>query len=90
MCRNIKVLHNFQPTATDQEVLAAALQYVRKVSGAAAPSAANRAAFDRAVAEIAHSTGHLLESLVTQAPARDRQVEAQKARLRNEKRFGRD
>jgi hypothetical protein len=90
MCRNIKVLHNFQPPATDQEVLAAALQYVRQVSGAAAPSAANRAAFDRAVAEIAHSTGHLLEALVTQAPARDRQVEAQKARLRNEKRFGRD
>ncbi len=88
MCRNIKLLHNFEPTATDDEVHAAALQFVRKVSGTANPSAANQAAFDAAVAEIAHVTGHLLEVLVTTAPPRDRDVEAARARERNDKRFG--
>jgi hypothetical protein len=88
MCRNIKTLHNFEPPATKDEVHAAALQYVRKVSGASKPSAANQAAFDAAVDEIAHVTRHLLEALVTNAPTRDRETEAQKARERNEKRFG--
>jgi hypothetical protein len=88
MCRNIKVLHNFEPAASEDEVLAAALQYVRKVSGAARPSAANQAAFDEAVQEIAHITRHLLDALVTVAPPRDRGVEALRARARNEKRFG--
>ncbi|MDT4935398.1 MAG: hypothetical protein QOK11_3290 [Pseudonocardiales bacterium] len=88
MCRNIRVLHNFEPSATDEEVHAAALQYVRKVSGTSKPSAANRAAFENAVGQVAHITQHLLEALVTQAPARDRDEEAAKARARNEKRFG--
>lgn len=88
MCRNIKVLHNFEPAATDDEVRAAALQYVRKVSGSAKPSVANQQTFDAAVAEIAHVTRHLLESLVTVAPSRDRETEAARARARNEKRFG--
>lgn len=88
MCRNIKLLHNFEPAATNDEVHAAALQFVRKVSGTAKPSAANQAAFDAAVAEIAHATGHLLEALVTTAPPRDRGVEAARSRERNEKRFG--
>jgi hypothetical protein len=88
MCRNIKVLHNFQPAATNDEVYAAALQYVRKVSGTTKPSARNQATFDRAVAEIAHLTGHLLEELVTTAPPRDREIEAAKARERSLKRFG--
>ena len=88
MCRNIKTLHNFDPPATEDEVHAAALQYVRKVSGATKPSKANEAVFERAVAEIAHITEHLLEDLVTTAPPRDREVEAAKARARAEKRFG--
>jgi hypothetical protein len=88
MCRNIKVLNNFQPPATTDEVHAAALQYVRKVSGVAKPSATNQVAFEAAVAEIAHVTGHLLDSLVTTAPPRNREIEAQRARERNEKRFG--
>jgi hypothetical protein len=88
MCRNIKTLHNFEPPATDDEVYAAALQYVRKVSGSTKPSKANEAAFDRAVAEIAHITHHLLEDLVTAAPPRDREIEAARARARAEKRFG--
>jgi hypothetical protein len=88
MCRNIKTLHNFDPPATKDEVHAAALQYVRKVSGASKPSAANQAAFDAAVDEIAHVTRHLLEALVTNVPTRDRETEAQKARERNETRFG--
>ena len=79
MCRNIRTLHNFDPPATNDEVHAAALQYVRKVSGSTKPSAANQAVFDRAVAEIAHITGHLLEDLVTSAPAKDREHEAAKA-----------
>ena len=89
MCRNIKTLHNFEPPATDDEIRAAALQYVRKVSGSAKPSKANEAAFGRAVDEIAHVTRHLLAELVTSAPTRDREVEAARARARAEKRFGR-
>ena len=89
MCRNIKTLHNFEPTATEDEVRAAALQYVRKVSGSQKPSKANEAVFERAVDEIAHVTSHLLAELVTVAPPRDREVEAERARARAEKRFGR-
>lgn len=87
MCRNIHTLHNFEPAATDDEVHAAALQYVRKISGATKPSKANSEAFDRAVAEIAHITHHLLEDLVTTAPPKDRELEAQKAKERSVKRF---
>jgi hypothetical protein len=87
MCRNIKVLNNFEPPATSDEVRAAALQYVRKVSGTTKPSAANEAAFEAAVDEIAHITGHLLDALVTKAPKRDREVEAAKARERSAKRY---
>ena len=89
MCRNIKTLHNFDPPATSEEVRAAALQYVRKVSGSTRPSKANEAVFMRAVDDIAHLTAHLLEDLVTAAPPRDRESEAAKARARAEKRFGR-
>ena len=88
MCRNIKTLHNFEPPATDDEVRAAALQYVRKVSGSTKPSKANEAVFERAVDEIAHVTQHLLADLVTAASPRDREVEAARARARAEKRFG--
>jgi hypothetical protein len=88
MCRNIRTLHNFEPSATDEEIHAAALQYVRKVSGTQKPSKANEAAFARAVDEVAHLTGHLLAELVTTAPPRDREVEAARARARAEKRFG--
>jgi hypothetical protein len=88
MCRNIRVLSNFAPPASDDEVHAAALQYVRKVSGQNAPSAANREVFDRAVHEVAHLTRHLLDDLVIAAPPRDRAVEAAKARARAELRFG--
>ena len=88
MCRNIKTLHNFEPPATHDEVHAAALQYVRKVSGYNKPSKANEAVFERAVAEIAHITRHLLDDLVTQAPPRDREVEAERARVRAVERFG--
>jgi hypothetical protein len=89
MCRNIRTLHNFEPAATTEEVRAAALQYVRKVSGSAKPSAANQAAFDRAVAEIAHVTQHLLDDLVTTAPPKDRDMEAAKARARAQERYAR-
>ena len=82
MCRNIRPLNNFEPPATNDEVHAAALQFVRKVSGTTKPSAANQAAFDRAVAEIAHVTEHLLDHLVTTAPPKNREVEAEKARAR--------
>jgi len=88
MCRNIKTLHNFEPPATEEEIRASALQYVRKVSGMQKPSAANVAVFERAVEEIAHVTFHLLDDLVTSASPRDREVEAAKARARAEKRFG--
>ncbi|MWV50471.1 DUF2277 family protein [Rathayibacter sp. VKM Ac-2803] len=87
MCRNIHTLHNFEPSASDEEVQAAALQYVRKISGTTKPSKANQEAFDRAVAEIAHVTGHLLEDLVATVPPKDREVEAAKARERSAKRF---
>ncbi|MEJ7649266.1 MAG: DUF2277 domain-containing protein [Nakamurella sp.] len=88
MCRNIRPLHNFEPHATSDEVQAAALQYVRKISGMNKPSAANQEAFDHAVAEIAHLTGHLLQDLVTSTPPKDREVEAAKAKERSIKRFG--
>ena len=88
MCRNIKTLHNFEPPATADEVNAAALQYVRKVSGATKPSKTNEAAFAQAVAEVASATNRLLAQLVTTAPPRDRDVEAARARARAEKRFG--
>lgn len=88
MCRNIRPLNNFEPPATNDEVTAAALQYVRKVAGTTKPSQANQAAFDRAVAEIAHITRHLLDDLVTTAPPKDRAVEAEKARERARLRYG--
>jgi len=87
MCRNIHTLHNFAPAATSDEVHAAALQYVRKISGSTVPSKANREAFDRAVHEIAHLTQHLLDDLVTTAPPKDRGVEAAKAKERAAKRY---
>ena len=89
MCRNIRTLHNFEPPASEDEVRAAALQYVRKVSGSQKPSKANEVAFGRAVDEIAAATGRLLASLVTSSPPRDRDIEAARARARAEKRFGR-
>ena len=89
MCRNIRPLNNFEPPATTDEVTAAALQYVRKVSGATRPSQANQAAFDRAVHEIAHVTQHLLDDLVTTAPPKDRAAEAEKARALAAVRYGR-
>ena len=88
MCRNIKTLFNFEPPATDDEIQASALQFVRKLSGFNKPSAANQAAFDRAVHDVAHAAHHLLASLQTQAPARDRAIEAERARARNRVRFG--
>lgn len=88
MCRNIRTLHNFEPPATSSEVQAAALQFVRKISGTTKPSQANQEAFDRAVAEIAHITQHLLDDLVTTAPPKDREVEAAKARQRAQLRYG--
>ena len=88
MCRNIRQLHNFDPPASKDEVYAAALQYVRKVSGSTKPSKANQDAFDNAVHEVAHITRHLLDDLVTNAPPKDREVEAQKARARAELRYG--
>jgi hypothetical protein len=88
VCRNIRTLHNFEPPATSTEVQAAALQYVRKISGSARPSQANQDAFDKAVAEIAHVTQHLLDDLVSAAPPKDREVEAAKARARAEVRYG--
>jgi hypothetical protein len=87
MCRNIRTLYNFDPPATDDELRAAATQYVRKVSGFAKPSAANAAAFERAVDAVAHASAHLLAELVTTAPTRDREVEAAKARARAAQRF---
>ncbi|MFW6090234.1 MAG: DUF2277 domain-containing protein [Actinomycetota bacterium] len=88
MCRNIRVLHNFEPPATDEEVRASALQYVRKISGTSRPSAANADAFDAAVESVAEATRTLLDSLVTTSPPRDREVEAAKARARAAKRYG--
>ena len=88
MCRNIRTLHNFEPPATEDEVHAAALQYVRKVAGTAKPSKANEAAFNRAVNAIAEHTRELLDELVTTAPPRDRDVERERAMARNRERFG--
>lgn len=87
MCRNIRQLHNFEPPATEEEVRAAALQYVRKISGASKPSAANAEAFQRAVDEVASASARLLEQLVTNAPPKDRDVEAAKARARAAARY---
>jgi hypothetical protein len=88
MCRNIRVLHNFEPPATDDEIEAAAVQYVRKVSGTTRPSAANQAAFDEAVRAVTAATRALLDGLVTRAPVRDREVEAERARARAAERYG--
>ena len=88
MCRSIHTLHNYEPPATEDEVRAAALQYVRKISGSTKPSKANEVAFDSAVDEVAMASSRLLRALVTTAPPRDREVEAAKARARAEKRFG--
>ena len=88
MCRNIRTLHNFEPAATEEEISAAALQYVRKVSGFTKPSQANEAAFTRAVDEVTAATRRLLDELVTSAPTRDREREAARARERAERRFG--
>jgi hypothetical protein len=87
MCRNIRTLYNFEPAATDEEVHAAALQYVRKISGFTKPSAANKEAFDRAVEQVAHISQHLLADLVTNAPPKDREVEAAKAKARSAARY---
>lgn len=88
MCRNIRVLHNFEPAATEEEIRAAALQFVRKVSGYRTPSRANEVAFGRAVDEVSGAVRELLDSLVTRSPPRDREVEAARARARSRKRFG--
>ena len=87
MCRNIRPLNNFEPPATSQEVRDAALQFVRKVSGTTHPSAANQEAFDRAVGEIAHITQHLLDDLVTTAPPKNREIEADKRRAKARARY---
>ncbi len=87
MCRNIRTLHNFEPPASENEIHEAALQYVRKVSGTTKPSQANAEAFDRAVEEVALATERLLETLVTTAPPKDREVEAAKRRARAAERF---
>jgi len=87
MCRNIRTLHNYEPPATEEEVRGAALQYVRKISGSTKPSQANVEAFDRAVDEVARATSKLLDSLVTNAPPKDREEEAAKRRARSAERF---
>lgn len=87
MCRNIKTLHNFKPPATEEEIRASSLQFVRKLSGVSKPSKANEAIFNRAVDQVAEAARELLESLVTNAPPRDREVEAAKARARAAERF---
>jgi hypothetical protein len=88
MCRNIRTLYNFSPTATDEEVRAASLQFVRKISGFNKPSQSNQAAFDRAVDDVARAARKLLDGLTTTAPAKDREIEAAKARQRAAQRFG--
>jgi len=88
MCRNIKTLFNFDPPATDEEIRAASVQFVRKLSGFTKPSQANEAIFEQSVEEIAEVARRLVDGLVTKAPAKDREVEAAKARARNAKRFG--
>ncbi len=87
MCRNIRTLHNFNPPASDEEVRAAAVQYVRKISGSTKPSKANEAAFDRAVEAVTAASTELLDELVTSAPPKDRDVEAAKARARSAQRY---
>ena len=87
MCRNIKTLHNFKPPATEEEIRASSLQFVRKLSGSTKPSKANEAAFMRAVDQVAQAAHELLESLVTNAPPRDRETEAARARARTAERF---
>ena len=87
MCRNIKTLHNFDPPASDEEIYLSSLQFVRKLSGFTRPSAANQAAFDRAVTKVSAASRELIDSLVTTAPPRDREVEAIKARARSAARF---
>jgi hypothetical protein len=87
MCRNIRTLHNFDPPASDEEIQASALQYVRKISGSTKPSQANAEAFEEAVEEVADITRRLLDRLVTTAPPKDREVEAAKAKARSEARF---
>jgi len=88
MCRNIKTLHNFDPPATGEEIHAAAVQFVRKISGSSKPSAANQAAFERAVETISSASNDLLNELVTRAPPKNRAAEAEKARARTAARFG--
>ena len=88
MCRNIKTLHNFKPPATDDEIRASAIQFVRKLSGFNRPSKQNEAVFNRAVEDVTHAAHHLLAELVSNAPPRDRATEAAKAKARNVKRFG--
>lgn len=87
MCRNIRTLHNFKPPATDEEIRASALQFVRKLSGFTRPSKTNEPAFNRAVEQVTKAAHELLDSLVTNAPPRDREVEAAKARARGAERF---
>jgi hypothetical protein len=88
MCRNIKALHNFEPPATDEEIRASALQFVRKLSGFTRPSKSNEPAFNRAVEQVTRAAHELLDALVSNAPPRDREVEAAKARARAAERFG--
>lgn len=88
MCRNIRTLHNFKPPATEEEIRASAIQFVRKLSGFSKPSKANEAAFNQAVEEVTRAASALLDSLVTTAPPRDRETEAAKARVRSAMRFG--
>ena len=88
MCRNIKTLHNFKPPATDEEIRASSVQFVRKLSGFTKPSKTNEVAFNRAVEQVSQAAHELLASLVTNAPPRDREVEAAKARARSAERFG--
>ena len=88
MCRSIKTLYNFEPPATEEEIRAASLQFVRKLSGFTSPSKANQPAFDRAVEDVAAAASHLIDSLVTTADPRDREIEAARARARSAARFG--
>ncbi|HEY4426503.1 MAG TPA: DUF2277 domain-containing protein [Pyrinomonadaceae bacterium] len=88
MCRNIKTLHNFKPPATEEEIRASSIQFVRKLSGFTKPSKANEEAFNRAVEQVAQAATELLDSLVTTAPPRDREVESAKARARSAERYG--
>lgn len=88
MCRNIKTLFNFEPPATDEEIRASAIQFVRKISGSTAPSRVNEPVFNEAVEEVTAVVHRLLDKLVTSAPPKDRESEAEKARMRTEKRFG--